>query len=132
MGGIWSSMMIRTFTLPAPHHDCADSFILHSDFGHDKSLTLRPYAQLPEAERPVMFYAGDGVSDLSAARESDLLFAKEGMDLVTFCARENVPFTTFKDWSSINAKVQEIVAGKQSVAEAAKQGYEAYQASKSK
>lgn len=79
-----------------------------------------------------MFYAGDGVSDLSAARESDLLFAKEGMDLVTFCARENVPFTTFKDWSSINAKVQEIVAGKQSVAEAAKQGYEAYQASKSK
>lgn len=25
-----------------------------------------------------MFYAGDGVSDLSAARETDLLFAKEG------------------------------------------------------
>ena len=25
-----------------------------------------------------MFYAGDGVSDLSAARECDLLFAKEG------------------------------------------------------
>jgi 2-hydroxy-3-keto-5-methylthiopentenyl-1-phosphate phosphatase len=25
-----------------------------------------------------MFYAGDGVSDLSAARETDLLFAKKG------------------------------------------------------
>ena len=79
-----------------------------------------------------MFYAGDGVSDLSAARESDLLFAKEGMDLVTFCARENVPFTTFKDWSSIKSKVQEIVAGKISVHEAAKQGFEEYRASQPK
>lgn len=50
-------------------------------FGHDKSLTIRPYAEYykehPE-ERPTMFYAGDGVSDLSAARETDLLFAKKG------------------------------------------------------
>lgn len=49
-----------------------------SDFGHDKSLTIRPYAKLPEHRRPIMFYAGDGVSDLSAAQETDLLFAKEG------------------------------------------------------
>ncbi|KAI9894574.1 MAG: hypothetical protein M1814_001928 [Vezdaea aestivalis] len=49
-----------------------------SGFGHDKSLTIRPYAQLPEGERPVLFYAGDGVSDFSAAKETDLLFAKKG------------------------------------------------------
>lgn len=51
-------------------------------FGHDKSLTIRPYAeyfkQHPDEQRPTMFYAGDGVSDLSAARETDLLFAKKG------------------------------------------------------
>jgi len=50
-------------------------------FGHDKSLTIRPYAEYFKqhpAERPTMFYAGDGVSDLSAARETDLLFAKKG------------------------------------------------------
>ena len=34
---------------------------------------------MPESERPVMFYAGDGVSDLSAAKETDLLFAKKDM-----------------------------------------------------
>lgn len=51
---------------------------VRSHFGHDKSLTLRPYAQLPEDQRPTLFYAGDGVSDLSAARETDLLFAKKG------------------------------------------------------
>lgn len=52
--------------------------ILFSHFGHDKSLEIRPYGQLPDGERPVMFYAGDGVSDLSAAKETDLLFAKKG------------------------------------------------------
>ena len=50
----------------------------NSGFGHDKSITLRPYAQLPPDQRPTLFYAGDGVSDLSAARETDLLFAKKG------------------------------------------------------
>jgi 2-hydroxy-3-keto-5-methylthiopentenyl-1-phosphate phosphatase len=33
---------------------------------------------LPDGERPVLLYAGDGVSDLSAAAETDLLFAKQG------------------------------------------------------
>lgn len=58
------------------------SFHDESGFGHDKSLTIRPYAKhfadRPEEPRPTLLYAGDGVSDLSAARETDLLFAKEG------------------------------------------------------
>ncbi|KAK6440668.1 Pdp3-interacting factor 1, partial [Oleoguttula sp. CCFEE 5521] len=95
-------------------------------FGHDKSLEIRPYARLPADKRPTMFYAGDGVSDLSAARETDLLFAKKGHDLVSYCARENVPFTIFEDWSSILATVKKIVAGEQSVDEAAKEGFEMY------
>ncbi len=53
-----------------------------SHFGHDKSLTIRPYREhfeeRPNDPRPIMLYAGDGVSDLSAARETDLLFAKKG------------------------------------------------------
>lgn len=88
-----------------------------SDFGHDKSLTIRPYAkhfaEHPDEPKPTMFYAGDGVSDLSAARETDLLFAKKGkgehtfdcelanltlmtLDLVTYCEREGLPFTVSK------------------------------------
>lgn len=54
-----------------------------SGFGHDKSLEIRPYANLPEGQRPVLFYAGDGVSDLSAAKETDLLFAKAGRGMLT-------------------------------------------------
>ncbi|KAK3943347.1 HAD-like domain-containing protein [Diplogelasinospora grovesii] len=90
-----------------------------SGFGHDKSIEIRPYANLPDGERPVLFYAGDGVSDLSAAKETDLLFAKAGKDLVTYCETEGVPFTTFNDFSEILATVKDIVEGKTSVKAAA-------------
>lgn len=97
-----------------------------SGFGHDKSLTIRPYAtriaQMPEAERPTLLYAGDGVSDLSAARETDLLFAKAGHDLITYCEREGIPFTTFEDWSSILAETKEIFQGRKSVRNVAEEG----------
>ncbi|OAA48450.1 phosphoserine phosphatase [Metarhizium rileyi] len=86
--------------------------------GHDKSIEIRKYSSLPD--RPTMFYAGDGVSDLSAAKETDLLFAKAGKDLVTWCENENVPFVTFKDWTSITQTVKDIAAGNITVQDAAK------------
>ncbi|PSR90642.1 HAD-like domain-containing protein [Coniella lustricola] len=90
-----------------------------SGFGHDKSLEIRKYSQLPAEQRPYLFYAGDGVSDLSAAKETDLMFAKVGKDLVAYCEKEKVPFTTFKDFSDILAVVKDVVSGKVSVQEAA-------------
>ncbi|KAK5661232.1 hypothetical protein OQA88_11125 [Cercophora sp. LCS_1] len=95
------------------------TIVYHDDsgFGHDKSLEIRPYATLPN--RPVLFYAGDGVSDLSAAKETDLLFAKAGKDLVTYCENEKVPFTTFETFADILATVKEVVAGKLDVEAAA-------------
>jgi 2,3-diketo-5-methylthio-1-phosphopentane phosphatase len=88
-----------------------------SGFGHDKSLTIRPYAEaiarMPKGKpRPTLLYAGDGVSDLSAARETDLLFAKAGHDLITYCEREGIPFTVFEDWSSILQITKDIFEGK--------------------
>ncbi|KAI5295434.1 hypothetical protein KEM52_001402 [Ascosphaera acerosa] len=82
-----------------------------SGFGHDKSREIKPYAALSDAERPILLYAGDGVSDLSAARETDLLFAKKGRDLVTFCHRERIPHTIFEDWSSILQATKDLYAG---------------------
>ncbi|EEP76319.1 conserved hypothetical protein [Uncinocarpus reesii 1704] len=83
-----------------------------SHFGHDKSIEIKPYAALSSDERPTLLYAGDGVSDLSAASQTDLLFAKKGRDLITFCEREKLPFTIFEDWSSILEKTKEIYEGK--------------------
>ncbi|KAH7150454.1 HAD-like domain-containing protein [Dactylonectria estremocensis] len=94
--------------------------VFHDDsiHGHDKSIEIRKYSILPD--RPTMFYAGDGVSDLSAAKETDLLFAKADKDLVTWCENEKVPFVTFRDWSTILQTVKEIDAGTLSVKDAAR------------
>ncbi len=86
-----------------------------SPFGHDKSLEIRKYSRLAEG-RPTIFYAGDGVSDLSAAHEADLMFAKAGRDLVAFCQRENVPHTEFHDFGDIARTVAAIVEGRTTVA----------------
>lgn len=97
-----------------------------SGFGHDKSLTIRPYAEaiakMPHDERPTLLYAGDGVSDLSAARETDLLFARAGQDLVTYCEREGIPFTTFETWESILEETKEIYEGRVTVRKLAEEG----------
>ncbi|KAJ4403081.1 hypothetical protein N0V82_010711 [Gnomoniopsis sp. IMI 355080] len=95
--------------------------VFHDDsgFGHDKSIEIRKYSQLPEGERPGIFYAGDGVSDLSAAKEGDIMFAKAGRDLVLYCEREKVPFTTFNDFSDILSVVKDVVSGKVSIKDAA-------------
>ena len=70
-----------------------------SHFGHDKSLAIRPFREarekLPAGDggRPVYFYCGDGLSDLSAARETDLLFAKQGHG---WCP--SLPSGTIHEW----------------------------------
>jgi 2-hydroxy-3-keto-5-methylthiopentenyl-1-phosphate phosphatase len=40
-------------------------------------------------------------------------------DLVTYCEKENVPFTTFESFEEIFATVKDIYAGKLSVKDAA-------------
>ncbi|KAL2841824.1 HAD-like domain-containing protein [Aspergillus pseudodeflectus] len=84
------------------------SFRDNSHFGHDKSLAIRPYSELPSQDRPILLYAGDGVSDLSAASKTDILFAKSGMGLVEYCEREGIPFAPFGTWASVLNAVQAI------------------------
>ncbi|THC92385.1 hypothetical protein EYZ11_008153 [Aspergillus tanneri] len=84
------------------------SFRDNSPFGHDKSHAIKPYAALGGQSRPILLYAGDGVSDLSAASETDILFAKSGMGLVRYCEQKGIPFVPFNDWASILATVQGI------------------------
>lgn len=90
------------------HADGSWDIVFHdpSHFGHDKSLAIKPYAALPAA--PTMIYCGDGVSDLSAARETDLLFAKRGRDLVSYCVKEGMPFAVFDDFQDIHKTVEKL------------------------
>ncbi len=54
------------------------------------------------------------------------------IDLITYCVRENVPFTVFEDWSSILATVKDIVNGKTTVKQVSAKGVEDYEANKEK
>lgn len=47
-------------------------------------------------------------------------------DLIRYCAKQNVPFTVFEDWSSILETVKKIVAGEKTVQDAAKEGHEMF------
>ncbi|KAI4215483.1 MAG: hypothetical protein LQ351_001952 [Letrouitia transgressa] len=53
-----------------------------SIYGNDKAQAIRPYAEhrkkTGEADKPILLFAGDGISDIGAAGHTDLLFANQG------------------------------------------------------
>lgn len=86
-----------------------------SPHGHDKSYSILPYTSLPEGERPTTFFFGDGVSDLSAARYADILFAKlkdnGESDLAEYCRKEEIPHRTFKNFEEVIDMIKPLVEG---------------------
>ncbi|OBZ65635.1 Pdp3-interacting factor 1 [Grifola frondosa] len=88
-------------------------------YGHDKSQAILPYRDL--SDPPVVFFFGDGVSDMSAARHADVLFVKqkEGADndLAAFCRREGIPHILFEDFGHALGAVRSVVEGAKSVTE---------------
>ena len=57
------------------------------------------------------------MSDLSAAKETDLLFAKHGKDLIKYCVRERIPYTEFNDFQDILSKVSKIIDGEKKISD---------------
>lgn len=94
-----------------------------SGFGHDKAKSIKEYLTShgyegdADTPRPTLFYNGDGVSDLSAAKETDLLFAKHGKDLIKYCVRERIPYTEFNDFQDILSKVSKIIDGEKKISD---------------
>ncbi|KAE8256075.1 hypothetical protein A4X13_0g2822 [Tilletia indica] len=86
-------------------------------YGHDKSLSIKPYRELQQ--RPTIFFAGDGVSDMSAARHADCLFVKDQKDndLAVYCRKNEIPFKLFRDWTVIRDEVEKVLDGKAKPAE---------------
>jgi len=75
------------------------------DLGHDKALSINEYKDQAKIESedgtiPMIIFIGDGVSDLPAAREADVLFARKGLALEEYCFEHKIayhPYNTFAD-----------------------------------
>ncbi|QRV91162.1 haloacid dehalogenase [Ceratobasidium sp. AG-Ba] len=92
-----------------------------SGFGHDKSQAILPYRDLPH--RPTLFFFGDGVSDMSAARHADVLFVKndkpEGEnDLAVYCEKEGIGHILFRTFADALPVVQDVVEGRKTAEQA--------------
>ncbi|KAI0454327.1 2,3-diketo-5-methylthio-1-phosphopentane phosphatase [Xylaria acuta] len=76
-----------------------------SKLGHDKALSVQEARSQAEmtcenGTIPLIVFIGDGVSDLPAAREADVLFARRGLRLEEYCVDNNIahiPYDTFAD-----------------------------------
>lgn len=91
-----------------------------SEYGHDKSRAILPYSDLPSP--PTIFFFGDGVSDMSAAKHADVLFVKvkpdSDNDLATYCTQQGIKHIRFKAFHDALGLVQQIVEGLKTVEEA--------------
>ncbi|KAL4901545.1 hypothetical protein BDW74DRAFT_159714 [Aspergillus multicolor] len=80
--------------------------------GHDKELSVKEGRALvaeEEGEIPLIIFIGDGVSDLPAAREADVLFARRGLRLEEYCIENNIPYHAFDSFTDIRREVEAIM-----------------------
>ena len=68
-----------------------------TEIGHDKALSIteaREDAKLKSEDGtiPLIIFIGDGVSDLPAARQADVLFARRGLRLEEDCVENKIRY----------------------------------------
>ena len=56
----------------------------------------------------MIVFVGDGVSDLAAAREADVLFARAGLRLEEYCRENKIPYIPFNTFADIKKEIIKI------------------------
>ncbi|KAJ5135420.1 uncharacterized protein N7515_004698 [Penicillium bovifimosum] len=84
-----------------------------SDAGHDKALSVnlareKAQSECEPDEMPLIVFIGDGVSDLAAAREADVLFARRGLRLEEYCLEHGIKYTPFDSFSDVKREIEKI------------------------
>ncbi|KAF9911079.1 hypothetical protein BX616_010678 [Lobosporangium transversale] len=76
-----------------------------------KQRELAKETKQEQAEEHVIVFCGDGISDLSAAREADVLFARKGRNLEKYCRIHKIPFTPFDSFDQVRELIQGLQDG---------------------
>ncbi|KAI0431151.1 2,3-diketo-5-methylthio-1-phosphopentane phosphatase [Xylaria sp. FL1042] len=82
-----------------------------TELGHDKALSVQEARKQAEMQCdngtiPLIVFIGDGVSDLPAAREADVLFARRGLRLEEYCIENNIPYIPFDTFADIQSEIE--------------------------
>ncbi|KAK9447245.1 HAD-like domain-containing protein [Limtongia smithiae] len=85
-----------------------------NELGHDKSVSIKECRNqlrkhLPGSKSPLIIFVGDGVSDLPAAREADVLFARAGLRLEEYCEEHSIPYIPFDTFADIEREISRIL-----------------------
>ncbi|KAJ5257507.1 hypothetical protein N7524_009063 [Penicillium chrysogenum] len=81
--------------------------------GHDKAASVnlareKAQEECEPDEIPLIVFIGDGVSDLPAAREADVLFARRGLRLEEYCIEHEIPYIPFDSFADVKKEVEAI------------------------
>merc|ERR1711981_996030 len=84
-----------------------------TELGHDKKRSVnearaREQLACENGTIPLIVFIGDGVSDLPAAREADVLFARRGLKLEEYCVEHKLPYIPFDTFADIQKEVIKI------------------------
>lgn len=82
--------------------------------GHDKAASIKEFRTTASSESedgscPLVVFVGDGVSDLPAAREADVLFARKGLRLEEYCVENRIPYIPFATFADIQREIRKII-----------------------
>ncbi|KAF2087866.1 hypothetical protein K490DRAFT_41044 [Saccharata proteae CBS 121410] len=84
-----------------------------NELGHDKALSINEYKETAKIASedgtiPMIIFIGDGVSDLPAASQADVLFARRGLRLEEHCIEHGIKYTPFDTFADIQREVIKI------------------------
>ncbi|KAK6507296.1 hypothetical protein TWF481_005741 [Arthrobotrys musiformis] len=85
-----------------------------NELGHDKAASLQEFKAIASSESedgsvPLIVFVGDGVSDLPAAREADVLFARRGLRLEEYCIENKISYLPFDTFADIQTELARLV-----------------------
>ncbi|KAL3422976.1 2,3-diketo-5-methylthio-1-phosphopentane phosphatase [Phlyctema vagabunda] len=85
-----------------------------TELGHDKALSINEYRDAAKLDSvdgtiPLIVFIGDGVSDLPAAREADVLFARRGLRLEEYCVEHKIAYIPYDSFADIQREVVKIM-----------------------
>lgn len=82
-----------------------------TELGHDKAKSIQDFKMSVSGEIPLIVFVGDGVSDLAAASQADILFARQGLALEEYCIKNRIPYIPYESFADIQDELENLVVG---------------------